>query len=79
MAAGTIAMREGRWRLAWAAIDERLGPSALAYPVPAHANRVGYVLGGITFFGFLILTVTGARRTWTRRSGARRALHRSSA
>jgi len=59
MAAGTIARREGRWRRAWAAIDERLGLSALAYPVPAHANRVGYVLGGITFFGFLILAVTG--------------------
>ena len=59
MAAGTTAMRERRWRRAWAAVDERLGLSALAYPVPAHANRVGYVLGGITFFGFLILAVTG--------------------
>jgi quinol-cytochrome oxidoreductase complex cytochrome b subunit len=43
----------------WAAIDERLALSGLAYPVPKHANRIGYILGGITFFGFLILAVTG--------------------
>jgi len=48
-----------RWRRAWQAIDERLGISALAYPVPAHANGIGYILGGITFFGFVILAVTG--------------------
>lgn len=49
----------GRWGRAWQAIDERLGLSSLAYPVPAHANRIGYILGGITFFGFLILAATG--------------------
>ena len=49
----------GRRRRAWDAIDERLGLSGLAYPVPTHANRVGYILGGITFFGFLILAITG--------------------
>ena len=49
----------GRWGRAWSAIDERLGLSGLAYPVPAHANGIGYILGGITFFGFLILAVTG--------------------
>jgi quinol-cytochrome oxidoreductase complex cytochrome b subunit len=49
----------GRWGRAWEAIDERLGLSGLAYPVPAHANGIGYVLGGITFFGFLILAATG--------------------
>ena len=49
----------GGWRKAWAAIDERLGLSGLAYPVPAHANGIGYILGGITFFGFLILAATG--------------------
>jgi quinol-cytochrome oxidoreductase complex cytochrome b subunit len=43
----------------WSAIDERVGLSGLAYPVPAHANGIGYILGGITFFGFLILAVTG--------------------
>lgn len=49
----------GRRRGTWAAIDERLGLSGLAYPVPAHANGIGYVLGGITVFGFLVLAVTG--------------------
>src|SRR3989304_4717067 len=59
MTAGATAMDRGRWRRAWAATDERLGPSGLAYPVPAHANGVGYILGGITFFGFVILAATG--------------------
>jgi ubiquinol-cytochrome c reductase cytochrome b subunit len=36
-----------------------LGLSGIAYPVPAHANGIGYILGGITFFGFLILAATG--------------------
>ena len=55
MAAGATTIQGGRWRRAWQAIDERLGLSGLAYPVPAHANGIGYILGGITFFGFLIL------------------------
>jgi quinol-cytochrome oxidoreductase complex cytochrome b subunit len=59
MAVGATAIEGGRWRRAWDAIDERLGLSGLAYPVPAHANGIGYVLGGITFFGFLILAATG--------------------
>ena len=49
----------GIWRRTWGWLDERFGLSGLAYPVPAHANRIGYILGGITFFGFLILVVTG--------------------
>lgn len=49
----------GRWRRVWDVLDERLGLSGLAYDVPAHANRIGYILGGITFFGFLILAGTG--------------------
>src|SRR6266542_6725513 len=48
-----------RVRRVWRAIDERLGISSLAYPVPAHANRIGYILGGISFSGFLILAATG--------------------
>ena len=59
MAAGQLIVPGGRWRKAWAAIDERLGLSGLAYPVPAHANSIGYILGGITFFGFLTLAATG--------------------
>jgi quinol-cytochrome oxidoreductase complex cytochrome b subunit len=58
MATASIPVR-GRWGRAWDAIDERLGLSGLAYPVPAHANGIGYILGGITFFGFLILAATG--------------------
>ena len=58
--AGAGAIHRGRrWRRAWDAIDERLGLSGLAYPVPTHANGIGYILGGITFFGFLILAATG--------------------
>src|SRR6266496_3238987 len=59
MAAGVNLLRGRRWRRVWDAIDERLGLSGLAYPVPAHANGIGYILGGITFFGFLILAATG--------------------
>ncbi len=61
MAANAPAIHTGRWRRAWEAFDERVGLSGLAYPVPAHANSIGYILGGITFFGFLILAATG---TW---------------
>ena len=57
MAAGTTT--GARRQRSWAAIDERLGLSGLAYPVPAHANGIGYILGGISAFGFLILAVTG--------------------
>lgn len=43
----------------WALIDERLGLDALRYRVPEYANTLPYTLGGITFFGFLILVLTG--------------------
>jgi ubiquinol-cytochrome c reductase cytochrome b subunit len=43
----------------WGWLDERLGVSALTYPVPAHANSIWYTLGGITFVGFLVLILTG--------------------
>ncbi|NOZ50587.1 MAG: cytochrome bc complex cytochrome b subunit [Chloroflexi bacterium] len=43
----------------WQALDERLGLSGLAYPVPEYANSLPYVLGGITFFGFVVLIITG--------------------
>lgn len=42
---------------AW--LDERFGISALAYPVPRHANALAYTLGGITLGSFALLTVTG--------------------
>lgn len=43
----------------WKRIDERLGLEALRYRVPAYANTLAYTLGGITFFSFLIVGVTG--------------------
>ncbi len=46
-------------RKAWGAIDERLGISALSYPVPEHANRFAWTLGGITVISFVLLIVTG--------------------
>ena len=42
-----------------AAVDERLGISALRYPVPRHANRLTWSLGGVTLGAFLILVATG--------------------
>ena len=45
-----------RWGIA---IDERLGISALRYPVPRHANRLAWSLGGVTFGALLILVATG--------------------
>ena len=59
MTGAPAAVPRPRRRVSWAAIDERLGLSGLAYPVPAHANGIGYILGGVTFFGFLILAGTG--------------------
>ncbi len=43
----------------WGWVDERAGLSALAYPVPGHANRLAYTLGGISFVGFIVLALTG--------------------
>jgi len=45
--------RVGRW------LYERLGLQGISYAVPEHANSLPYILGGITFMGFLILIVTG--------------------
>jgi quinol-cytochrome oxidoreductase complex cytochrome b subunit len=38
---------------------ERTGWKGLTYPVPTHANKIWYLLGGISFVGFLILFATG--------------------
>ncbi len=40
-------------------LDERLGITALEYPVPAHANNLAWSLGGVTAGAFGILIVTG--------------------
>ena len=43
----------------WEWIDQRFGVSALAYPVPRHANALAYTLGGVTLGAFLLLVATG--------------------
>lgn len=58
-AATTSRAATGPLERAWAWIYDRAGLAALAYPVPAHANRLGYTLGGISFVGFLVLALTG--------------------
>lgn len=40
-------------------IDDRLGISALQYPVPEHANNLRWSLGGLTAAALFILIVTG--------------------
>lgn len=42
-----------------AALDERLGLSALQYPVPEHANTLGWSLGGLTAASMGVLIATG--------------------
>jgi ubiquinol-cytochrome c reductase cytochrome b subunit len=41
------------------AVDERLGIRAIQYPVPEHANNLGWSLGGLTATCLGILIVTG--------------------
>lgn len=48
-----------RLERAVAAVDARLGLDALRYPVPEHANNLGWSLGGLTAATFGILVVTG--------------------
>jgi ubiquinol-cytochrome c reductase cytochrome b subunit len=43
----------------WGWLDDRMGLSALRYPVPMHANTFWYTLGGITFIGIVVLALTG--------------------
>jgi len=50
---------ESRLRRAIDVIDDRLGISALEYPVPEHANNVAWSLGGVTAGAFVVLIVTG--------------------
>ncbi len=48
-----------RWERITAALDERLGLSALRYPVPRHANTLAWTLGGLTLASLLLLIATG--------------------
>ena len=40
-------------------LGDRLGLDALDYPIPPTANRLPYMLGGLTFVGIVVLIVTG--------------------
>jgi len=50
---------EGRLRRALDVIDDRLGVKALQYPVPEHANTLGWSLGGLTAATLFVLIATG--------------------
>lgn len=43
----------------FAALNERLGLEALRYPISPMANRLMYMLGGLTFVSITLLIVTG--------------------
>ena len=49
----------GRARRALDVIDDRLGITALQYPVPEHANNLAWSLGGVTAFTLVVLIATG--------------------
>jgi len=51
--------RPSRTRRALDVVDERLGIRALEYPVPEHANKLAWSLGGVTAAALAILIVTG--------------------
>ena len=51
--------RAGRTRRVLDVVDERLGIKALGYPVPEHANKLAWSLGGVTAAALAILVVTG--------------------
>jgi quinol-cytochrome oxidoreductase complex cytochrome b subunit len=53
------AERRGWVRRSVEVVDERLGIDALRYPVPEHANNLGWSLGGLTLVSFVVLLVTG--------------------
>jgi quinol-cytochrome oxidoreductase complex cytochrome b subunit len=47
------------WRRMWSALDERLGLEGLQYPIPEHANKLAYSLGGLTLITFALMVATG--------------------
>lgn len=51
--------RQRGGRGVWAAISERLALHSLTYEVPAHANRLSYMLGGLTLIGLVIAIASG--------------------
>jgi ubiquinol-cytochrome c reductase cytochrome b subunit len=52
-------LKRTRWARFVDALDERLGLKGLQYPVPEHANKLAYSLGGLSLASFLLLLATG--------------------
>ena len=63
MSTETATEREGTSRSAGRrmldALDERLGLRGLQYPVPEHANKLAYSLGGLTLITFFLMVGSG--------------------
>ena len=56
----TVAEPRRAWRRrAVDAFDERLGIKGLQYPVPEHANKLAYSLGGLTLITFVTMVASG--------------------
>jgi ubiquinol-cytochrome c reductase cytochrome b subunit len=55
----SAALPRSRARRVIDVIDDRLGITALEYPVPEHANNLAWSLGGVTAAAFALLIVTG--------------------
>jgi quinol-cytochrome oxidoreductase complex cytochrome b subunit len=55
----TAPLRPSRRRQFLDAVDDRLGIRAVQYPVPEHANNLGWSLGGVTAAALAVLVVTG--------------------
>ena len=47
------------WRGAVEGFDERLGIKGLQYPVPEHANKLAYSLGGLSLISFIVMVASG--------------------
>ena len=61
----TLTKPAGRtgWHRFWDALDERLGLKGLQYPIPEHANKLAYSLGGLTLITFVLMVATGVYLT----------------
>ena len=57
--APSVGAPPSRWRRALDVVDDRLGVKALQYPVPEHANTLGWSLGGLTAVTLFVLIGTG--------------------
>lgn len=54
-----VTPKPGMLRRALDVVDDRLGLTALQYPVPEHANNLAWSLGGLTATALVVLIATG--------------------